>query len=83
MNIAKFIDWLVPRFLTEEVGCIQDEEDGEYAIPMMPMKQWDECYEEDPYCVATITCFNLFGWGLFPRMVGEAVLYSDWKEAQR
>lgn len=76
--IRQVIDFLVPRFLTEAYGCIEDE-GGETCCPVCTMRMW-QFEDGDPDYVIVMRGFNFFGWLLFPRHDGEAVAYQDWKE---
>lgn len=82
MSIKQLLDQLMPRFLTEDVGCVLPNQGSDYAIPFLPMTEWDVSQDGEPHCVITIRCLNLFGWALFARGIGEPASYKEWKEAQ-
>jgi len=58
------LDVLIPRFLTEDVAIIEND-DGEYIVlcvveDLQPTDNYDK--------IVSISCFNLFGFALFPRI---------------
>jgi len=65
--MLKFLDWLVPRFITEYVA-LKEINFGEYEI-VCSMKDLGEYEHADAKVL--VTTFNLFGFGLFPKLVGE------------
>ncbi|AFX93656.1 hypothetical protein G646_gp188 [Serratia phage phiMAM1] len=69
----KFLDFIIPRFVTEEVVFEYDEKCDGY-IPMYPVDQL--LPGEYPEYVGTLRCFNLFGIGLFTKMVGDLRKYK-------
>lgn len=64
--IKYLLDWLVPRFVTEEVA-LRLNDDGNYEIVCAVSDLEDY---EIPDATTTVTCFNLFGYGLFPKHDG-------------
>lgn len=64
-TILAFLDWLVPRFFTEDVALI-DEGDSYRILCSMKDLDPDEHYD----AVVAITAFNLFGYALFPKQAG-------------
>ena len=61
--IHYLFDMLIPRFVTEELALIYDEEDDTYDVYAA---LW-LCDEEDVFdAIVTCRCFNFFGFGLFP-----------------
>ncbi|HIC4115622.1 TPA: hypothetical protein ACW4JH_000045 [Salmonella enterica] len=76
--IISLFDFLVPRFIKEEVafglyGETEDPEVDEY-YPMCALKDIEE--GEDVAMVGTMRSFNLFGLALFPKLVGELRPYD-------
>jgi len=65
-----FLDWLIPRFLTERTA-FELVDDEYYAV--CPMEMVPDGVEFD--AVGTVRCFNLFGIALFGSLVGEL---EDW-----
>jgi hypothetical protein len=66
MNWRKLLDYLVPRFITEDVALIEQAEGFEIVCciaDVEPGERFD--------AVATIRCFNLLGFDLWPKQVGE------------
>lgn len=66
-HIKKFIDLVVPRFITEDVAFYND---GTQWIPMFPVSELTP--EDEYHAVGTIHSFNLFGYGIGGKVV-------DWK----
>lgn len=72
MNLRKFFDIVIPRFKTEDVAvaiifCHHCDEP--HAQPVCCMDDVDPWEHFDG--IMTMSCFNLFGYGLFPRQVSE------------
>lgn len=65
-TFLRFLDWIVPRFLTEDVAL---HDAGEHYEIVGPMKYLDPDERYD--AVVSITSFNLFGSALFPKLAGE------------
>lgn len=66
MNLAKLLDIIIPRLLTEDVALTEVGDHYEIACSMAdvrPSERFD--------AVATMRTFNLFGMALSPTMVGE------------
>ena len=58
-----FLDMAVPRFLTEKLALIYNEDDDDYDV----YQQLWLCDENDEFdAICTCRCFNLFGFALFP-----------------
>lgn len=69
----KIIDLLIPRFLDEYVALV--EINGKYEIvcpvsDLRPLEKLD--------AVVKMRCFNLFGWALFPKQIGEVKLWDEY-----
>lgn len=62
----KFLDILIPRFITEDVALRLNEND-EYEV-VCSMKDLGEYEQAD--AVMSMTSFNLFGLALFPKAAG-------------
>lgn len=60
----KILDFLLPRFLTEDVALKDDGDQLAIVCPMHDLKPGEQ-YD----AVATMRVFNLFGRALFPRVV--------------
>ncbi|AIM51341.1 hypothetical protein HQ81_0190 [Dickeya phage phiDP23.1] len=72
------LDILIPRFIKEEVafgllGETEDPEIDEY-YPMCALKDIEE--GEDVAMIGTMRSFNLFGFALFPKLIGELRPYD-------
>jgi hypothetical protein len=67
--MIKALDWLIPRFITEEVA-LSYTKDG--YVPVCSMRDLSE--GETPDATITMSSFNLFGFGLFPKYLGEVKL---------
>lgn len=61
------LDALIPRFVTEDVALAGNEQQGYRIVCCVDDIEPDERFDG----IATIKCFNLFGFGLFPQQVGE------------
>lgn len=71
-TLADILDVIVPRFIREDVALeYNDEQEGWDIVCSVKDIQEGEEFE----AFATVKSFNLFGYGLFPRMVGE-VMYE-------
>lgn len=71
-TIRKWLDILVPRFLTEDVAvsvtyCGHCDEPHLQPVCAMTDVEPGERFDG----IMTMRCFNLFGRGLFARQVGE------------
>ena len=65
--MTKILDILIPRFITEKVAanCLDDG-------TLQPICSVHDLTPHDRYdCIVTVRAFNLFGFGLFARMVEE------------
>ncbi len=61
----KFLDILIPRFITEQVAG-NYMEDGSF----WPICNESDLDSNDAYdAIITVRTFNLFGFGLFPKFV--------------
>lgn len=72
MRLPRWLDIIIPRFLTEDVAvelleCAHCDE--QHVLPVCAM--YDVALGETFDGVATMRSFNLFGFGLFPRIIGE------------
>lgn len=67
-TLTNLLDVVIPRFITEDVALEYDDERGGWDI-VCSVKDIQEGEEFEAF--ATVKSFNLFGYGLFPRMVGE------------
>ena len=65
-TLRDLADILVPRFLTEEVALDAVGDQFEIICSMADIQP-----EEEYDAVATMQVFNLFGFALFPKLVGE------------
>lgn len=66
MMMNSVLDFIMPRFITEEVAL---ELTPEGYLPVIPISQVEPGEKFDG--VVTMWSFNLFGFALFPRTVGE------------
>lgn len=62
----KFFDLMIPRFMTEEVALSDNGDHYEIACSMVDV-QPGETFD----AIGTMRIFNLFGFALFPSMVGD------------
>ncbi|MDG9928495.1 MULTISPECIES: hypothetical protein [unclassified Pseudomonas] len=69
----RLLDFLLPRFITEDVALV-DAGDHLEIIGRLA----DAPPGFVPAAVATIRSFNLFGWAICPRMIGEP---REWPES--
>lgn len=67
-TLTGILDVVIPRFITEDVALEYNDEQEGWDI-VCPVKNIQEGEEFEAF--ATVKSFNLFGYGLFPRMVGE------------
>lgn len=71
-RLGRVLDILLPRFVTEDVACVEDycgHCDELHLIPVCPLAHVDPGERFD--AIVPISCFNLFGWALFSKQVGE------------
>lgn len=73
----KYLDFIIPRFVTEEVVFEFSEPDCAY-IPMYPVDQLMP--GEFPEQVGTIRSLSFFGMGWFPKLIGEL---HDYKPGEK
>ncbi len=71
--LKKILDLAIPRFLDEDVALV--EINGNYEIvchisDLRPLEKFD--------AVVTMRVFNLFGWALFPKQIGEVKLWDEY-----
>ncbi|MNO80850.1 hypothetical protein D3C76_720700 [compost metagenome] len=72
MTLGRLLDILVPRFITEDVALINaycDDCDHPHLMPVCCLADVDPDEEFD--AIGTMSCFNLFGWALFAKLVGD------------
>lgn len=66
MNIRRLLDIIVPRFITEDVAL---EFNGDHYIIVCCM---DDVWPGESFdAIGTMQTFNFFGFGLFPKHIGE------------
>lgn len=66
MKLKTILDVLIPRFMTEEVALADTGDSYVIACSVVDLEPG-----EIPDAVATMRIFNLFGFALFPKMIGE------------
>ena len=66
MTIKQFINAFTPRFITETVA-FQLLDDGYHIIAPMWLLDDGESYD----ATGEMRSFNLFGWAIFPRLLGK------------
>ena len=69
----RFLDLLIPRVITEDVALIDTGDGLEIACRLADVRRGERFA-----AVATFRSFNLFGFALFPKMIGEP---RDWSTA--
>lgn len=77
--MTKLLDFLIQRFVDEWVALELDIE-GNYNMVCAV----DNLSEEDKYYVdAVVKCaiFNLFGYGLFPKVIGEPISWKEYNDS--
>lgn len=69
--LRRFLDILVPRFLTEDIACkkVNEHNNVIQLIPICSLKdvQPGEVFD----AIVRVQMFNLFGYGLFPKPIGK------------
>lgn len=71
--LKKILDLAIPRFLDEDVALVEINGNYEIVYPisdLRPLEKFD--------AVVTMRVFNLFGWALFPKQVGEIILWEEY-----
>lgn len=71
-----FVLAMIPRFTTDWVGCLEDDDGVTY--PEYPMQIWDIEHDGIPDAVCRIRSFQLLGWSVLGRIVGEPMTYEEW-----
>ncbi|AMD43497.1 hypothetical protein HWA94_gp58 [Pseudomonas phage ZC08] len=69
--LQKFLDILVPRFLTEDMAC---KKVGKHdnIICLMPICSLADVQPGEVFdAIVRVQMFNLFGFGLFPKPIGK------------
>jgi len=66
---------LLPRFTTEWVGLRVEPETG-HAYPLYPMNEWEVVEDGEPDMVAWFQHFEVLGWSVWGRVIGEPVSYE-------
>jgi hypothetical protein len=72
------MDWVVPRFTTEDVAGIVDVEHGD-IVPVLPMSEWIPAIDGEPDYVVSMRGFSFFGKSYCNRPVGDTLTYQEWK----
>lgn len=67
-KLLRFLDEMFPRFMTEDVALVMNEDGSGWEIVCSVI---DIQEGEEFEAFATMRFFNLFGVALFPEMVGE------------
>lgn len=65
-SLSRWVDRLIPRFITE--ACALEATEVGF-VPVCRVGQLE--LDEVPDAVAEVRSFNLFGVGLFPRIISE------------
>lgn len=63
--VLRLLDILIPRFITEEVACIDVGDHLEIMCSASDLQPGEHCDS-----IVTVQTFNLLGFGLFPKVVG-------------
>jgi hypothetical protein len=74
----RLLDILIPRFVTEDVACLEvicDHCDELHLLPVCSMESVEPGEVFD--AIVPFSCFNLFGWVLFSRPVGEPMPFVN------
>ena len=85
ISVLVFFAWVldicIPRFISEEVAfaLVEEGEDCDSYVPICSMKDiTDE--DDEIVMVGTMKSFNLFGFALMPKLVGELRPYNPYEE---
>lgn len=87
ISVLVFLVWVldicIPRFICEEVAftLVEEGEDGDCYVPVCSMKDiTDE--DDDIVMVGTMKSFNLFGFALMPKLIGELRPYNPYEKIE-
>jgi hypothetical protein len=67
-TIMWLLDILVPRMITEKMALVRSDEPDEYEV-LCPFEELEHLEAYD--ATWTMHYFNLFGFAVFPKVVGE------------
>lgn len=73
--LKKLYETLIPHFVTEWVVLSWDEKLQQYVLAF-PAEFIEE--HETPEYLIKVKSFSIFGFGVFPRLISDKVLYSDY-----
>lgn len=78
LSLLAFFYWLFdilcPRFIKEEVAFVNHEGQQDLWIPLCALSDVTE--SDEVGMVGTMRSFNLFGFALFPKLIGELRPYN-------
>ncbi|CAB5508633.1 hypothetical membrane protein [Salmonella phage Se_EM1] len=84
LSLLTFFYWLFdilcPRFIKEEVAFVNHEGQQDLWIPLCALSDVTE--SDEVGMVGTMRSFNLFGFALFPKLIGELHPYNPDEEVE-
>ncbi|AKJ73847.1 putative membrane protein [Salmonella phage 38] len=84
LSLLAFFYWLFdilcPRFIKEEVAFVNHESQQDLWIPLCALSDVTE--SDEVGMVGTMRSFNLFGFALFPKLIGELHPYNPDEEVE-
>lgn len=84
LSLLTFFYWLFdilcPRFIKEEVAFVNHEGQQDLWIPLCALSDVTE--SDEVGMVDTMRSFNLFGFSLFPKLIGELHPYNPDEEVE-
>ncbi|WVP82771.1 hypothetical protein vBEcoMJN03_1910 [Escherichia phage vB_EcoM_JN03] len=84
LSLPAFFYWLFdilcPRFIKEEVAFVNHEGQQDLWIPLCALSDVTE--SDEVGMVGTMRSFNLFGFALFPKLIGELRPYNPDEEVE-
>ncbi|UGL60181.1 hypothetical protein [Salmonella phage vB_SenAc-pSC20] len=84
LSLLTFFYWLFdilcPRFIKEEVAFVNHEGQQDLWIPLCALSDVTE--SDEVGMVGTMRSFNLFGFSLFPKLIGELHPYNPDEEVE-
>ncbi|AUV59185.1 hypothetical protein HOS86_gp069 [Klebsiella phage vB_KpnM_KpS110] len=87
ISVLVFLAWVldicIPRFISEEVAfALVEEGEGEDFDAYVPICSLKDITDEDDdvVMVGTMRSFNLFGFALLPKLIGELRPYNPYEK---
>ena len=76
-RVNDFLEWLTPHFISTYVGCYENGDGGLYTG--IDMDYWDKWEDPVPVAVVPVKALAWFGYGWFPRPIGDPIEFDEWE----